>query len=134
MSWINELTDEYSYVNNEGQKILSVSQGRVARLYREYQHNDDSALLKAAKAYIRENQYFPKVASFKEYVRMATYDKPKLSPLQEVKRMTEEQREEWRSVKDNELYKWELKRGTMRPLPEIEAEIDTARVELRRMT
>ena len=140
MSWINELTNYYSRIGKDGSLILSVTQSRVTALYREYQYNDDDVLMQAANAYMRENDYFPTILGFKEYLRMAKYNRPKPSPLQEVRAMTLAQTiaaDDKRMATEAGLQNGDgldFSAYGMRPLPEIEAEIDAARVDLREMT
>ena len=109
MKWIQELADYYAHNN--------VPEIRVKKLYGKYAHELPSIMNRAVDSYINDNEHFPTVASFRPYVTEAQNVSGNRADM----------------FTDDDIYFWEVQRGTMREWPEIEAEIDEARQALKEM-
>lgn len=113
--WIDDLGEYYSHNK-------AVPQIRTDMLMNVYGRRSSAILARAAHLYMMENEHFPSVANFKPYVEMAGHQET-AKTIRRVHRHT-----------DDEMYDWELARGTMRPLVDIDAEIAEARLQLKEMT
>ena len=139
--WIDELSNNYSRIDNKGKKILPVTQTRIRRIYLECRDYSDSVMEHACNAYIRENLYFPQIPDLKPYVDMAKYAKPTgvkrapaLAPFgTDLGILANTDHTNIKKLTDDQRYEIELARGSMRPMVDIETEIDKARIKLKRM-
>ena len=111
--WINDLTEYYKHSN--------VPEIRVTKLFQRFSGYDVDTLSSAVNMYLEDNEYFPTISSFKPYAETAEH----LMTAKTIRRVHRHT--------DDEMYEWELARGTMRPLVDIEAEIAKARISLREM-
>ena len=78
MSWIDDLSNYYSRLDKDGNKVLSAPQIKIKMLYLKYRDNTDAVLERATSLYIDDNNFFPSVTDFKPYVEMASYAKRSL--------------------------------------------------------
>ena len=113
MSWINTLAEVFKHTN--------VSEIAVQKVHERFSGYDPATLSRAVDMYLEDNEYFPTIARFKPYAETAEHLMA-AGTIRRVHRHT-----------DDEMYEWELARGTMRPLVDIETEIAEARVELKEM-
>ena len=105
--WINDLTEYYKHSN--------VPEIRVTKLFERFSGYDSETLSCAVNLYLEDNEYFPTVSSFRPYAETAAH----LSATKTIRRIHRHT--------DEEMYEWELARGSMRPMVDIEAEIAGAR-------
>ena len=141
MSWIDELANNYSRIDNKGKKILPVTQTRIRVIYLAYRDYSDAVMEEAIRMYNEENEYFPHAINLKPYVDMARYAKPtgvkRVAPLApfgtDLGILDDADHANIKELTDEQRYEIELQRGSMRPLAVIETEIAAARVELREM-
>ena len=136
--WIDELSSNYSRIDNKGKKILPVTQTRIRRIYLEFRDYSDSVMEHACNAYIRENLYFPQIPDLKPYVDMAKYAKPTgvkrapaLAPFgTDLGILANADHTNIKKLTDDQRYEIELARRSMRPMADIEMEIAEARGQL----
>ena len=110
MSWINTLAEVFKHTN--------VSEIAVQKLHDRFSGYDSETLSSAVNMYLEDNEYFPTIARFKPYAETADH----LMATKTIRRVHRHT--------DDEMYQWELARGTMRPMADIESEIAEARIEL----
>ena len=108
--WINTLAEVYKHTR--------VSEIAVQKLHQRFSGYDSETLSQAVDLYLEDGEYFPTIARFKPYVETAAH----LAATKTIRRVHRHT--------DEEMYQWELERGSMRPMAEIETEIDEARVIL----
>lgn len=108
-AWLEDLLDEYPTARSDA---------AISRLMRVFADVPAGVMRTAVDAYMRQGSFFPKIADLRPFVDTA------------------QQRainEGWPDgnphggYSDEFMYQWELERGTMRPLAEIEAEGRKAR-------
>ena len=108
--WIETLADYFKHTR--------VSETAVQKLHQRFSGYDEATLGAAVDMYLEEGEYFPTIARFKPFAKTAKH----MSATQTTRRVHRHT--------DEEMYQWELERGTMRPLAEIDAEIDAARIQV----
>ena len=108
--WINDLADYYKH-----SKPAAI---QIKMMLKVYADTETPILEAASEAYMMENEYFPSVAAFRPYVDIAS-QKSEYKKIRRVHRYT-----------DDDIYAWELERGTMRTLADIAAEIEADRIKL----
>jgi hypothetical protein len=106
MGWIDDLSEYYAHNN--------VPAIRVKMLYKRFSSELPSIMARAVESYIDENEHFPTVASFKPYVKEAQHISGNRADM----------------FTDDDIYQWEVNRGSMREWSEIEAEMTEARSQL----
>jgi hypothetical protein len=139
MSWIDELADNYSRIDNKGKKILPVTQTRIKVIYMAYRDYSDAVMVEAVRMYNTENEYFPHVINLKPYVDMARYAKPtgvsRVPPLApfgtDLGILANADRANIKELTDEQRYEIELTRGSMLPMAAIKTETDKAMVQLK---
>ena len=110
--WIKDLGEYYSH-NRQVPKI------RVDMLLKTFGKLEQPILDTAAQLYMMENEHFPTVAGFKPYIKTARFQEESKTPRKGKFMYT-----------DDEMYQIEVNQGTMRPIEEIEAEIEAARKQI----
>ena len=99
MSWINTLAEVFKHTN--------VSEIAVQKVHERFSGYDPATLSRAVDMYLEDNEYFPTIARFKPYAETAGH----LMATKTIRRVHRHT--------DDEMYEWELARGTMRPLVDI---------------
>ena len=102
--WINGLGEYYRH-NKEVPAI------RITMLMEVFGQHESATLERAAYLYMMDNEHFPSVANFRPYVETADHE----AVARTIRRV--------HRYSDEDIYEWELERGSMRPLVEIDAEI-----------
>ena len=123
MSWVDELLEYYAH--------SKPNKTQLRMLFKHFENESDGVMGRAFETYIQENQYFPQVAVFRPHVEAAriidNQGQPRpLRTFADVRAMTRDRRNKF----DGKVMAFEQRRGTMRPLDEIQAEIDLARAKL----
>jgi hypothetical protein len=121
--WLTELLDEYPTERKDGKSIRTDSS--INRLIRVFEDVPDHVMQKAVYAYMRQGVWFPKIADLRPFVNSAVEDERGDKPYGEL-----DQQLKYGGYSDEDMYTWEVERGTMRPLDVIESEIEAARQQL----
>lgn len=115
MNWLTDLIDEFSTPKRRP------SQARIDRMVRIFRDTPEVVMQTAIDNYIRraKHAFFPAVSEISPFV-----DAAQLEYNSGPRKRS--------AASDDEIYAWELQRGTMRPLSEIEDEIEMARLQVNR--
>ena len=115
--WLRDLRDEYTYFK-DGKPIVGRTVGAQARLLRVFSDQPDEIMEEAIRRYLLKESWFPKVVDLSPYI-------------QDAERAIQQQ-----VYPDEVIYTWELERGSMPSLKEVEEEralalsqIDAERVQ-----
>jgi hypothetical protein len=107
-NWVNNLAEYYAH--NDPPQI------RIDMLLKVFGDEEDEIMGQAATEYMKEQRHFPQVAELRPYVEAAR----------------ELSRGDWGAAAgvytDDDIYAWEVARGTMQPEDEIEKEMEAARL------
>ena len=123
MSWTDDMLDYYAHSKPNKTQLRMV--------FRHFENESDAVMGRAFETYVHENEYFPQIAQLRPHVEAARIidNQGQPRPLRtdaDVKAMTQDGRDDM----DDTIITFEQRRGTMRPLEEIQAEIDQARATL----
>ncbi len=115
--WLKDLKDEYPTRRSNNAQV------RLARVYGQY---DDSTMQAAVDAYMLRERFFPKVGDLRPYVdAVLEAERGEDAPL-EVKRQIHAARmrklRDGIEYTDDDMYAWEVARGTMPALPDAGAD------------
>lgn len=116
MNWLTELIDEFSTEKRRP------SQARIDRMVRIFRDVPEIVMQTAVDNYMRRarHAFFPAVSELNPFVDAAQVEFNS-GPHKRT------------ASGDDEIYEWELRRGTMPPLGEIDDEIEMARLQVKRM-
>jgi len=106
MAWIEDLAQYYAH-----NKVAPI---RVKKLHQKWRDELPAIMGHAVDSYINDHEHFPTVASFRPYVMEARNVAGNRADM----------------FTDEDMYFWEVQRGTMREWAEIEAEMAEAKEAL----